>query len=240
MDQISMELDTMERKFTKCFCIIQVSKGHILLLKKFKLFKQLLRKTKLQLCYILQEFICEIAYLFVLYGNDMLTVTLKLSTLYNKLLQMDVEFNLLKNSSSVCNNTCPYLLFPLKKISVTRLLQILSYHRAEYCCHKLIDCLLETYKMHENSEDDNSSDNSSLEIYMALTKHLSPPVEVNNTKKGKDYIANVDDSIGTFINLEELISYEETNVINLINATQQVAPAMLGKDGIKKIGTGIH
>lgn len=80
---------------------------------------------------------------------------------------MDIKYNLLNNSNSICNNTCPYLMFPLRKFSVTRLLQILSYHRAEYCCHRLIDCLLETYKMYEhNSEDDNSSDNSSVEIYM--------------------------------------------------------------------------
>lgn len=43
---------------------------------------------------------------------------------------------------------------------------MIAHSRAEHCCHKLIDCLLETYKFYDNSDDDNGSDNSSLEIYM--------------------------------------------------------------------------
>lgn len=66
----------------------------------------------------------------------------------------------------ICNNTCSYLIFPLRKISITRLLQFIGCSRAELCCHILIDCLLETYRLYDTSDDENGSDNSSLEIYM--------------------------------------------------------------------------
>lgn len=57
-------------------------------------------------------------------------------------------------------------MFPIRKISVTKLLQTLALHRAELCCHKLIDCLLDTYKMYDTHDDDAGSDNSSVEIYL--------------------------------------------------------------------------
>lgn len=56
-------------------------------------------------------------------------------------------------------------MYPLRKLSITRLLQIIAQNRAELCCHKLIDCLLDTYKYYDNHDDDNGSDNSSVEIY---------------------------------------------------------------------------
>lgn len=80
-------------------------------------------------------------------------------------MELDKKYNIGK-SNSICNNTCSYLMFPMRKMSVTRLLQIIADSRAEFCCHKLIDCLLETYKLYDISTDDNNSDNSSLEIYM--------------------------------------------------------------------------
>lgn len=105
------------------------------------------------------------------FSNDLLndsrisTIYLfSISTSYNNLISMGKKYNINKNVS-ICNNTCPYLMFPCRRISVTRLLQIIAHNRAELCCHKLIDCLLETYKVYESSDDDNS-DNSSLEIYM--------------------------------------------------------------------------
>lgn len=79
-----------------------------------------------------------------------------------------------------------------------------------------------------------------LYFFRALTKHLSPPIEITNqiSKKEKESSDNVDNSIGSFVNLEELISNEEANVLNLLTATRQVAPAMLGKEGVKKTKNG--
>lgn len=83
---------------------------------------------------------------------------------FNSLLVLDTISN--TDRSIMCHNTCSYLIFPLKKVSVTRLLQLIACSRAELCCHILIDCLLETYRLYDSSDDENGSDNSSLEIYM--------------------------------------------------------------------------
>lgn len=156
----------------------------------------------------------------------------RISTSYNNLFSLDNKFGL-KKSTSICNNTCPYLFFPLRKISVTRLLQIISNNRAELCCHKLIDCLLATYKSYENSDDDNSSDNSSFEIYRALTKHMSPPDPLETPNKTK--ITNLNESSNeNFLSIEELISYEEKNVLDLLEMILKISPSMLGNDGVKK------
>lgn len=93
---------------------------------------------------------------------------LRISSSFNELISL--KYDLFNESTSIlCNNTCPYLMFPIRKITVTKLLQILALNRAEICCHKLIDCLLETYKVYEHNlddNDDNNSDSSSMEIYM--------------------------------------------------------------------------
>ncbi|CAH0555396.1 unnamed protein product [Brassicogethes aeneus] len=199
---------------------------------KMKLWMDMLTKVKLKITFFIQELLLEIASFYIYYGENVLVLTLKISTSYNALLQMDSRFNLTKNTS-VCNNTCPYLMFPIRKISVTRLLQIIAQSRAELCCHKLIDCLLETYKMFDTHEDEANSENSSLEIYLALTKHMSPPIEIEKKDPKKDKITNLDET-QSFQNLEELITYEEKNVIDLLETTLKVAPLMLGHDGVKK------
>lgn len=58
-------------------------------------------------------------------------------------------------------------MYPTKKVSITKVLQILAIYRAESCSHKLIDCLLNTFKSTEIhvDDDDDSSDSSSVEIY---------------------------------------------------------------------------
>ena len=50
---------------------------HTSVRKKFKMFKKLLWKSKLQIGYVLQEFLTEICYLFVNYGEKWLALTLK-------------------------------------------------------------------------------------------------------------------------------------------------------------------
>lgn len=84
-----------------------------------------------------------------------------LSNMFNQCIKLDEKY--VKNVS-VCSNTSAYLLYPLRKMSVTKILQIMAQNRAETCCHQLIDCLLNTYKANENHDDETSS-NSSVEIY---------------------------------------------------------------------------
>ncbi|XP_074026255.1 uncharacterized protein isoform X2 [Leptinotarsa decemlineata] len=226
LENIITSIETISEDFKTTFLL---KKGQL-----NKMWQDLIWKVKLKLSYFIQELINEIAFLFIYYGERLLVLTLRISVCFNGLLDMDKKYNIM-NNTSICINTCPYLMLPMRKISVTRLLQIIAYNRAELCCHKLIDCLLETYKLYENTDDDNGSDNSSLEIYLTLTKHMSPPEISDNFVKDKS--ENISDS-HSFSNLRDLISYEEKNVLDLLAVTVREAPAMLGDDGIKKTSSG--
>lgn len=83
--------------------------------------------------------------------------------MYNKLIDMETKYGIPKNMD-VFNNTSPPLFFPRKKMSITKLLQILAQNRAEMCSHKLIDCLLECYK-NSDEDEESGSETSSIEIY---------------------------------------------------------------------------
>ncbi|XP_015838972.1 uncharacterized protein LOC656787 [Tribolium castaneum] len=230
LENINSTMDVMVENYNQLFQKFSFESASSITMERVKLWKEILWKIKLKICYFIQELINEIAYLFIYYGEIFLTLTLRISTAYNNLFSLDSKYGLKKNTS-ICNNTCPYLFFPLRKISVTRLLQIISNNRAELCCHKLIDCLLATYKSYDNSDDDNSSDNSSLEIYRALTKHMSPPDPETPTKTK---IINLENDNENFISIEELISYEEKNVLDLLDTILKISPSMLGTDGVKK------
>lgn len=71
-------------------------------------------------------------------------------------------------------------------------------------------------------------------LLRALTKHMSPPLETMQNDEPKKADISKIDSISNFQNLEELITYEEKNVLNLLETTLKVAPLMLGHDGVKK------
>ncbi|XP_060528327.1 uncharacterized protein LOC132703217 [Cylas formicarius] len=234
---IAETLLKVEEKFADCFRALQIEREHVSITKKFKSLRHLAWKTKQKLCYVLRALINELATQFVFSEGGVTVVMLRLATSYNNLLAMDAKFNVPRNGNSVCKNTCPYLLFPLKKFSVTRFLHALARKRAELCSHKLIDCLLDTYKTYDGSDDDSGSDNSSLEIYLALTKHMSPPAnaEPPGEKTMKDdAVSAAAESRASFANIDEIIMHEDSNVTDLLNATLGVCPAMLGPDGIKK------
>ncbi|XP_056647608.1 uncharacterized protein LOC130452384 [Diorhabda sublineata] len=239
IEEITLTLESIEKSYSKIFPQL-VSDKHILVAKKFQMWREILWKAELKLVYFIGEVINEIAHLFIYHGETLLVQTLRISVCYNSLLDLYNKHNNTSTDNSICKNTCPYLCFPLRKISVTRLLQIIAYKRAELCCHKLIDCLLETYKLYENSEDDDDgSDNSSLEIYMTLTQHMSPP-DLTEITVPQEQSGNVHDS-SNFASLEELIYCEEKYVIDLLTVTLKAAPEMLGNDGIKKSkNTGIN
>lgn len=160
--------------------------------------------------------------------------------MFNQCVTMDTKYSIQK-SMVTCRNTCPYLMYPLRKISITKLLQILAQNRAELCSHKFIDCLLDTYKVYDNHDDDNSSENSSIEIYRAITKHMSPPptteeLKQNNFNK-KNMKSDLEEAI-IFENLYELIQYEEQNVLDLLLVALKISPGMLGNESIKKCKNG--
>lgn len=46
----------------------------------------------------------------------------------------------------VCRNSCATLQYPLRKLSLTRILQLLALQRAERCCRQLVHGLQASYR----------------------------------------------------------------------------------------------
>lgn len=65
---------------------------------------------------------------------------------------------------------------------------------------------------------------------------MSPPNSVQQTPKFEKTDVVIDN--GCFVNMEELVHYEEQNVLDLLSIAMKIAPVMLGSDGIKKQKTG--
>ncbi|KAJ4449675.1 hypothetical protein ANN_01079 [Periplaneta americana] len=107
------------------------------------------------------------------HNHRMLENVFRLSSLYNDLLALGAKDN--KGIATSCRNTCPILLHPLRKLSITKILQVLAQCRAEQCCRSLVDGLLDTYKPTDSSSSvidmggneltPDNSDNSSIEVY---------------------------------------------------------------------------
>lgn len=178
---MSSALENILKNYNEIFPKFEMN-VHSLLSNKMKLWQNILWDVKLKLCYCVQDLINNISPLFIQYGEPFLVSTLRFEFVFHYILlvnnsycsRISMTFNSLlilkvkstNDKSIMCNNTCSYLIFPLRKVSITRLLQVVACSRAELCCHILIDCLLETYKLYDSSDDENGSNNSSLEIYM--------------------------------------------------------------------------
>ncbi|XP_071654096.1 uncharacterized protein [Temnothorax longispinosus] len=108
-------------------------------------------------------------------NDENIRIVFRLVNAYNKILDMNPDVS--DPSVNVFYNDCPSMLEPLKKISVTKILQILAKNRAEESCHELIDCLLANYEPHEKTKpvsttnDVDVSENSSIEIYRSVCDH---------------------------------------------------------------------
>lgn len=66
---------------------------------------------------------------------------------------------------------------------------------------------------------------------------MSPPMDLNDDSP--KYERTEFDDTGSFVNMEELIAYEEQNVVDLLNCALKIAPSMLGNDGIRRSKTGM-
>lgn len=64
---------------------------------------------------------------------------------------------------------------------------------------------------------------------------MSPPAENTNSLNSlnEQEVMEHEKVNGNFANIEELIQYEEKNILDLLGTTLNVAPAMLGNEGIK-------
>ncbi|XP_069674313.1 uncharacterized protein [Periplaneta americana] len=182
------------------------------------------------------------------HNHRMLENVFRLSSLYNDLLALGAKDN--KGIATSCRNTCPILLHPLRKLSITKILQVLAQCRAEQCCRSLVDGLLDTYKPTDSSSSvidmggneltPDNSDNSSIEVYRALTRHMTPPC--NNSVLppvekvgvvGGDELTALQTRLAYSTGLDHLLVEEETHVSVLLSVTARSAPHLLGSNGVK-------
>ncbi|XP_078032819.1 coiled-coil domain-containing protein 142 [Augochlora pura] len=165
-------------------------------------------------------------------NEELLRVVFRLVNVYNEILDQDIDVS--DSSTNVFHNDSPQMLEPLKKMSVTRILQILAKNRAEESCHELIDCLLANYEPRENMEsgtteagDSDVSENSSIEIYRALTRHLTPPIESTSSRTEME-MSNVE-------SIQTLVNTQNEQVLRLLSVAQDVSPRLLGNDALKTV-----
>lgn len=70
-------MDVMVNNFSLVFQKLNFECDSQIIMEKIKIWKDLLWKIKLKICYFIQELINEIAYLFIYYGEILLTLTLR-------------------------------------------------------------------------------------------------------------------------------------------------------------------
>ncbi|XP_043283218.1 uncharacterized protein [Venturia canescens] len=140
-------------------------------------------------------------------------------------------------SINLCFNDCPPMLTILKKVSITHLLQVSAKNDAEKYCHDLIDCLLANYDIDyeekvasPESADVEISENSSVEIYRALTKHMILPVMKDSVA---EIITSNSETIETLVNMQ----YGYVNVV--LNVAKDFASQLLGYDCLKRTEGGV-
>ncbi|PNF13637.1 hypothetical protein B7P43_G17289 [Cryptotermes secundus] len=170
----------------------------------------------------------------------------RLSSLYNEVLALGAQDN--KGVATFCRNTCPILQHPLRKLSVTKIIQVLAQSHAENCCHSLVNSLLDIYKptdthisvMDCNGMTTPDNSNSSIEIYEALTQHMTPPCVTSELPPvervgavGMKEIATLQTRRTCSPELERLLVEEEAHVSVLLSVAAHSAPHLLGSGGVK-------
>nr|CAD7572656.1 unnamed protein product [Timema californicum] len=124
---------------------------------------------------------------------------------------------------------------------------VLAQFRAEGCCRSLANNLLENYFLTQtidhaliSTEDPSSpehSDNSSLVVYKALVRHMTPPnaaialPPVNKVTPEGNKLAILPglDVSG----IDRLVAQEERHVATLLGVTARSTPHFLGRSGVK-------
>ncbi|XP_023290611.1 uncharacterized protein LOC105699959 [Orussus abietinus] len=154
----------------------------------------------------------------------------RLVNAYNGML--DLKHDVFISSINRFHNDCPRMLEPLKKMSFTHLLQILAKNKSEKYCQELLVSLMANYKPSKRKKEVTSpesgdveiSENSSVEIYRALTKNITPPTTSNSAPELED--SNIE-SIRALVNTQN----EEVNI--LLNIAKDISPRLLGPEALK-------
>ncbi|KAK3932237.1 Coiled-coil domain-containing protein 142 [Frankliniella fusca] len=157
----------------------------------------------------------------------------------------------------VCRNSCATLQHPLRKLSLTRILQLLAQKRAERCCRQLVQGLLASYRpphlrphhRHHDPADPDSpgssrspppdEDSSSMEIFRALTHHLSPPHGLTPVASDARCAPPGPAAAATEskLDLERIVRAEDALLGGLLQAAVHHAPHLLGAGAVKNSKT---
>ncbi|XP_031786371.1 coiled-coil domain-containing protein 142 [Nasonia vitripennis] len=163
-------------------------------------------------------------------NHEYLRMIFRLVNVYNDLLSLDHDVS--EPSVNIFYNDCPNMLEPLKIISVSRILQIIANKRAEEYCHELIDCLLANYRSSCDKDDSRFmasndievAENSSIEIYRTLTKHLTPPITA--ATGAREAVSNIE-------SMQALVNTQNEQVVRLLNVVKIISPQLLGSDATR-------
>ncbi|KAH0557837.1 hypothetical protein KQX54_012170 [Cotesia glomerata] len=147
---------------------------------------------------------------------------------------LNLDYKITDSSINIFSNDCPSMLESLKPLSVLRVLQILARNKAEEYCYELIDYLLAIYQPN-NQEKCNSSasgdmemsENSSVEIYRALTKHITPPGSAINSSARRKY------SNAHIENFQILVDSQKVQIKKIIHTAKDIAPLLFQSDSFR-------
>uniref|UniRef100_T1HAZ7 Coiled-coil protein 142 C-terminal domain-containing protein n=1 Tax=Rhodnius prolixus TaxID=13249 RepID=T1HAZ7_RHOPR len=171
LEEVSSSLDAIAKLF------IKISGDHraaIVANYKCKYWRKSINNKRLSIMYLLSHVITEAIGKF-LQDSEHLTHILKLIVFFDTILPLGSGSD--SKSTSIVRNTCPSMLLPMRKLSLTKILQIIAQLRAEECGQQLVYILMNIKLETDRSfrEDDYpTSDNSSMEVYRALTENMSP------------------------------------------------------------------
>ncbi|CAO1395618.1 unnamed protein product [Diamesa serratosioi] len=138
-------------------------------------FKVLLNRKALEIRKNLKrrhfQMICIVSKLIkLMLCNGVFEAAFSLCSLLNNIVMLTMQNTKNASGSLVISNTFPPLLSNPKRMDIIMILQMMTRYRTESCCDSLISCLLATCRA--DMTDENESDTSSLQIYLAITSQL--------------------------------------------------------------------
>ncbi|XP_057340507.1 uncharacterized protein LOC130677689 [Microplitis mediator] len=147
---------------------------------------------------------------------------------------LSLENSITESSINIFSNDCPSMLESLKPLSVLRILQILGKNKAEEYSYELIDCLLAIYQPNNQDKCNSSasgdlemSENSSVEIYRALTKHITPPGSTTNAaSRRKCSNTNIE-------SFQALVNNQKKKLQKFIQIAKEISPLLFHTDSFR-------
>uniref|UniRef100_A0A146KUE0 Coiled-coil domain-containing protein 142 n=5 Tax=Lygus hesperus TaxID=30085 RepID=A0A146KUE0_LYGHE len=221
-----------------CKLFVKVAGDHrAAIVSNFKCthWKKIINNKRLSLTYFLNQTV-TIGLGKFLESPEHLVHILKLIVFHDRILPLGSGAE--SKSVSIVKNTCPVMLLPMRKLSLTKILQIVAQLRAEECGQQLVYILMNIKARREKAEEDYpASDNSSMEVYRALTENISPshtsaaPSPPNGNGAGSKLDSEEE-------MLDSLIVMECARLRILFTTTVRVAPDYLGHHPVPDPVTG--